>query len=124
MQNLITIPGTNHPCEVLQIPEKIAAVYFLMKSNRVMYVGQTRNLLARTWQHDLYKDFDEVRFIRCEPEALNSVEQYWSQFFDPPWKCDTITNPENPRFRLPPETVFRDSARSPQPRLTPRPPPR
>lgn len=107
MANTVTtIPRTNYPCEVLRLPPKIAAVYFLLKAGRVMYVGQTKNLLIRTWLHELYKDFDEVRFLRCDPRDLNHVEQFWIRFFDPPWKSNTITNRKNRHCRLPPETVF------------------
>jgi hypothetical protein len=102
---MATVPGTNHPCEVLQLPDKIAAVYFLVKQGRVMYVGQTRNLYARTWQHELYKDFDEVLFIRCAPEELAVVERYWIDYFDPPWKSFTITRPKKTNVRLPPDYI-------------------
>ena len=105
MPNLLTLLGTDQTCEHLTLPEKISAVYFLMLRGRVMYVGQTRNLLARIWLHELYKAFDEVRFIRCLPENLDAVERYWTAIFDPPWKCSTITNPANPYCRLPPETI-------------------
>lgn len=105
MLNQETLPGTDQPCELLRMPAKISAVYFLMLRGRVMYVGQTQNLLTRIWLHELYKAFDEVRFIRCAPEDLEAVERYWTEIFDPPWKCSTITNPRNPYCRLPPETI-------------------
>lgn len=90
---MATIPGTDLECETLEIQEPICGVYFLLKNGRVMYVGQSRNLLARAWVHRAMKIFDEVRFIRVPPADLNRVELYWIHHFDPPWKCNTINNP-------------------------------
>ena len=81
-----TLPGTTTNCEAMEMAEKIAAVYFLLKDGRVMYVGQTENLVVRTWAHRSYREVDEVLFIRCAPEELTTVERHWIKHFDPPWK--------------------------------------
>lgn len=97
------LPNSDQECEVLKMPERITAVYFLMKEGRVMYVGMSRNLIQRTWLHELHKDFDEVRFLRCTDEDVEEVERYWIEFYDPPWK--SCTNTKFKRMYSPPERI-------------------
>jgi predicted GIY-YIG superfamily endonuclease len=79
----MNIPGTDQYADVLEPPDKISAVYFLVKNDRVIYVGQTKNLLARYWTHETVKDFDHMLFIRCQPSELLELEDHWTLLLRP-----------------------------------------
>jgi hypothetical protein len=49
-------------------------VYFLVKDNTVVYVGQSLNPLARVGAHMRTKDFDRAYMIPVPSSLLNSVE--------------------------------------------------
>lgn len=71
------IPGTDECAEILKMPPKISAVYFLIKDGAVVYVGQSKNLIARRWIHEHDKDFDSVLYISCDQSDLLELEDYW-----------------------------------------------
>lgn len=57
-------------------------VYFLLKQNKVIYVGQSKSLKNRLMAHS-DKDFDDMSFI-CVPEhSLNDVEAFYIVKFNP-----------------------------------------
>ena len=60
-----------------------AGVYFLVKLDKVMYVGQSVNVAVRIAQHG-DKDFDSVTIIRCDPKVLDLVESLYIHFLRPP----------------------------------------
>lgn len=49
-------------------------IYYLLKNDEVVYVGQTRQGLLRPFCHIRDKDFDEVKIIECKKEELDSKE--------------------------------------------------
>lgn len=57
-------------------------IYFLIKDNDVVYVGQTRNGLYRPFSHH-DKDFDEVRIIICEESELDEAEDAMIKKYTP-----------------------------------------
>lgn len=58
----------------LEIPKARCGVYHLIRAGEVIYVGQTRNLLARLAGHHLYDAADHVEFHPCSPEELDARE--------------------------------------------------
>ena len=52
-------------------------VYFLVKGDRVVYVGQSINILVRVREHSKHKDFDSFSFIRCEKKKLDVLESLY-----------------------------------------------
>jgi hypothetical protein len=60
----------------LAVPPRICGVYFLLLAEEVVYVGQSRNIVARIHQHidDLVKDFDRVLYLPCPPGLLDYFE--------------------------------------------------
>jgi excinuclease UvrABC nuclease subunit len=58
-------------------------IYFLCKERRVIYVGQSRNILSRIDQHAESKDFDSVLIMHTPPDLLDEVEQYWIERIKP-----------------------------------------
>lgn len=58
-------------------------VYFLMLKREIVYVGQSTNIANRIGQHAKEKEFDRVRFIRCDREHLNKVEGFFIDLLQP-----------------------------------------
>lgn len=61
-------------------------VYFLVKGNRVVYVGQSINILVRVREHSKYKDFDSFSFIRCEKKKLDVLESLYIHALRPEYQ--------------------------------------
>lgn len=70
-QNIITLPKY----------EK-CFVYFLLKGDEVVYVGQTTNGIARPLSHR-DKDFDEIKILYCTPNRLDFMEDAFIQKYKP-----------------------------------------
>lgn len=62
-----------------------SGVYFLVKKNKVIYVGQSTNVFSRVSSHTSVKDFDGWCFVPCEPgKALDLLESLYIHFLRPP----------------------------------------
>ncbi len=62
-----------------------ACVYFLIKDNQVVYIGQSRNLPSRLSQHEGDgKTWDRVLFMPLPPADLLRVETEWIAALAPP----------------------------------------
>lgn len=57
-------------------------VYFLLKDRDVVYVGQTRNGLARPLSHR-DKEFDEIKILYCAEADLDLLEDTYIQKYKP-----------------------------------------
>jgi len=57
-------------------------VYFLIDSNRVVYVGQSVNVYARIASHG-DKVFDSFAFIPCDKKALDGLESLYIHILRP-----------------------------------------
>ncbi len=68
---------------------RIVGVYFLIKHEKVVYVGQSNSLFTRISQHD-NKDFDHYAFIRCEKSQLDQLESLYIHLLQPELNCDTV----------------------------------
>lgn len=60
-----------------------AGIYFLIKESKIVYIGQSINLLSRIGNHAARIDFDKYTFIKCEKENLNDVESTLIKRFNP-----------------------------------------
>lgn len=49
-------------------------VYLLKRRNKVVYVGQSRNIFMRISGHS-DKQFDEMEIIKTKPKSLNRIEK-------------------------------------------------
>jgi GIY-YIG catalytic domain len=58
-----------------------SGVYFLTLSSRIVYIGQSRNVMARVAQHfnDGFYQFDFAWWQACPTEELNKLERAWIQ---------------------------------------------
>ena len=57
-------------------------IYFLIKNNVVVYVGQTKQGLYRPFSHR-DKEYDEMKIILCEPNKLDLIEDKYILKYKP-----------------------------------------
>ena len=60
----------------LTIPPRVCGVYFLLLGQEVVYIGQSRDIVARVHRHldEHIKDFDRVLYLPCPPDLLDYFE--------------------------------------------------
>lgn len=63
-------------------------IYFLLKGDVVVYVGQSMNVEKRVTAHR-DKDFDSFRVIPCEPSKLLHYEKRLIKYFKPMYNGET-----------------------------------
>lgn len=63
-------------------------VYFLIKDNKVMYVGQSVDIHSRMRQHAKTRDFDSYTYIPCEPDSLDIYESLYIHALSPDWNAE------------------------------------
>src|SRR5258708_30571573 len=63
-------------CQLLQ-PPNYSGVYFLLRGEEIVYVGQSKNVACRIAAHINKKFFDSILIMSVPLEALSSVETYW-----------------------------------------------
>ena len=71
-------------------------IYFLIKDNEVVYVGQSKNGINRIAFH-IYnrKDFDSFYFINCNIKELNDLENYYIIKYQPKYNKRLSRNSTN-----------------------------
>jgi hypothetical protein len=69
-------------CQSLQ-PPNYSGVYFLRYGERILYVGQSKNVARRIADHINKKFFDSILIMPVPLEALCSVETYWIRRLKP-----------------------------------------
>jgi hypothetical protein len=81
---------------------RACGVYFLIKGERIVYVGQAANVFARVGRHvdEARKDFDAWNFVLCPREELNSLERHYINEFRPPLNRDRTTLAAVISFRM------------------------
>lgn len=67
-------------------------VYFLVKGDRVVYVGQSIHIQMRVREHSKDKDFDSFSFIRCEKKKLNVLESLYIHALRPEYQGKSGTH--------------------------------
>ncbi|SHK43559.1 transcriptional regulator, AlpA family [Roseomonas rosea] len=66
------------------VPYGAPGIYFLIKEERIVYIGQSVNVHARVAHHRYSKAFDRWHWIPVPKRRLNVMEQRYIQFFRPP----------------------------------------
>lgn len=59
----------------------MTGVYFLIRDNSIVYIGQTKDLKKRLCGHHV--KHDKYRFIPCHKSLLNHYETRWLKKFRP-----------------------------------------
>lgn len=75
--------------------EKMCCIYFLIKKDEIVYVGQTTKGISRVYAHLGDKDFDSYAILGCKEDELNDLEAYYIVEFNP---CYNGTPPNNSMF--------------------------
>lgn len=65
-----------------------SGVYFLIKNNKIIYVGQSVNIFRRIMDHLPTKRFDKFSYIRCKKENLDIIESLYIHHIKPPQNAD------------------------------------
>lgn len=65
-------------------PSLFSCVYFLIKDNRVVYVGQSVNIAGRLVDHFRTKEFDRVLYLLVPESELDRTEGAFIRFLKPP----------------------------------------
>ena len=65
-----------------KIEEKICCIYFLIKNEEIVYIGQSVNGISRIQQHT-DKDFDSYFILETKKEYLNDLESHYIVKFNP-----------------------------------------
>lgn len=59
-------------------------VYFLVKGKKVVYIGISYNLVTRTMEHAMNKEFSSIRWVQCESrDTALKYERRWILKFMP-----------------------------------------
>lgn len=60
-------------------------VYFLIRDDKIVYVGQSLDVAARVVSHrrDANKRFNRAAWVECEPDRLDEVERFWIRALRP-----------------------------------------
>ena len=58
----------------LMVVESVTGIYFLVKDEKIVYVGQSTNIFARVGTHKTDKDFDKAVYFECPSTELDDLE--------------------------------------------------
>lgn len=65
-------------------------IYFLLLRGEIVYVGQTKDFLARIYRHKRErKEFDGFAFMQCGADQLDELEADYIDAFLPPYNRST-----------------------------------
>ncbi len=84
------------PDYILPIPPHRSGIYHLVADGRVVYVGQSQNMLSRVASHDVI-NYTEARFFFCPVAELNDHEEAHIKALRPPYNAEGVTRPYRPR---------------------------
>lgn len=71
--------------------KSVTGVYLLIKDGKVVYVGQTGDIIARVSFHitEGVKQFDSFSYVECLQTELNNVEAHYIYEFCPTYNIQT-----------------------------------
>jgi len=74
------------------IRKRKCGVYFLIKDEEIVYVGQSVNIFSRIGAHETLKDFDTFTYIECDKSELNIIEAKYIVKFKPKYNFSSLGN--------------------------------
>lgn len=91
------LPESRH-----KIEDKLkCGVYFLLKDDIVVYVGQSTNIISRVWSHRKRGvEFDEFTYVEATRDELNHLEAIYTLKFLPKLNMREDGRPKNPELGL------------------------
>lgn len=85
---------TEEEVVAVSAPRPLCGVYFLIRDRKVLYVGQSENLLDRVGRHSMRVAFTHYTMMLCEKHELDALEAHYINEFKPPlnkkWKDGTM----------------------------------
>lgn len=73
----------NDRSKLPQRGDKTGYIYFLIKNNEVIYVGQSRNINQRMSQHNLDSDYTHYYITENRNEDIRKLESQYIKKFSP-----------------------------------------
>ena len=61
----------------------LSGVYFLINDNKIIYIGQSKNVFARIHTHSMTKKFNKIAWVNCELKHLDIIESFYIHAFRP-----------------------------------------
>jgi len=61
----------------------LIGIYFLIKERKIIYIGQSNNILTRITTHSNSKDFDSYSYIPCDESILDKLESLYIHVYQP-----------------------------------------
>jgi hypothetical protein len=58
-------------------------IYFLIKKNKIVYIGQSTNIFTRIMTHSNDKNFDSYSYIPCDQSILDKLESLYIHVYQP-----------------------------------------
>lgn len=74
------------------IRKKRCGIYFLIKGEEIVYVGQSTNIFYRVGQHEGVKDFDTFTYLECDKEHLDLLEARYITKIKPKYNFNSLGN--------------------------------
>lgn len=71
--------------------QKKIGIYFLIKNNIIVYIGQSTDIEKRIFQHECKKDFDSYSYYECEIKMLSLYERIFLDKYLPVLNNDSET---------------------------------
>lgn len=78
------------PRVVVRKTKKIG-IYFLIKNNNIIYIGQSADIEKRIIQHEAKKDFDSYSYYECDIKMLFIYERVFLDKYLPELNNDFLT---------------------------------
>jgi hypothetical protein len=72
------------------IRKKRCGIYFLIKNDEIVYVGQSVNIHNRIATHENVKDFDRFTYVECEQRDLSRIEAMYIDMYKPKYNYNSI----------------------------------
>lgn len=77
------IGDVNIPGAINVSDDTFCGVYFLIRGNEIVYVGQSVNVPSRINQHRKDKRFDRAVYVPCTRQRVSALERHWIERLDP-----------------------------------------
>ena len=70
-----------------ELPGRDSGIYFLIKDDKIVYVGMSSDLYRRLATHvmgQMGRQFDRVTWLKCPLAKCSGLESYYIRKFKPP----------------------------------------
>jgi predicted GIY-YIG superfamily endonuclease len=82
------------------IPLSGPCIYFLMREDRIVYVGQSMSIARRIPDHLSSKSFDRIYYSPVQEKEMDGIERTLIEYYDPEYNRDAMVNEKRRRVGL------------------------